>query len=104
MGETMTDIKTQPIIGDAIVERFKSNFFEKHTEANGEMKAIRLWPAALIEETYKKAAAEIGGENEAQALKTFYAEMVHFLRIGTYEYFDLEEEGFILSLIEGIAP
>jgi len=97
----MADIKTPPVIGDAIVEGFKSSFFEKYVEANGEMKAIKFWPAAAVEETYRKAAAEIGGENEAQALKAFYAEMVHFLRMGTYELFDLEEEDFILGLLEG---
>ena len=100
----MTDIKTPPIIGDSIVETFKNKFFEKYTEANGEMKAIKFWPAVAVEETYRKAAAEIGGKNEAQALKTFYAEMVYFLRMGTYEYFDPEEDEYILGLIEGETP
>jgi len=96
----MANIKTPPVVGDEIIERFKDTFFEKYTEANNEIKGIKFWPGAAIEETYRKAAAEIGGENEPQALKTFYAEMVHFLRMGTYEFFDLEDDDFILALLE----
>ena len=100
----MNDIKTPPMTGNAIIETFKNNFFEKYTEENGAIKALQFWPATLIEETYKKAAGEIGGANEIQALKAFYVEMVHFLRMSTYMEFDPREDDFILGLLEGREP
>jgi hypothetical protein len=92
----------QPIIGDDIIAAFKDSFIKKHGNENKEIEGINMWPAAGIEETYRKAAAEIGGENEAEALKTFYAEMVRFLRTATRTDGNIEEEEFILALLEGI--
>ena len=88
----MSDTKTPPIVGDMVIENFKKDFFEKYTEESGQITGLQFWPAKLIEETYRKAAAAIGEENETHALKTFYSEMVHFLRTSTYIDFDTAEE------------
>ena len=100
----MSDTKSPPIVGDIVLENFYKHFSEKYAEENGQIKGLQFWPAKLIEETYHKAAAKIGKPGEAQALKTFYSEMVHFLRTSTYIDFDMEEEAYILALIEGIEP
>ena len=92
--------KTKPIIGEVILENFKSAFFEKYQNENGSITGIQFWPSAEIEEAYNKASAEIGGENEAQALKVFYSEMLRFYRMASYIEFDPEEEHIILSFIE----
>ena len=96
--------KTPPIVGDAVIENFKKSFLEKHGNQEEQIEALKFWPAKLIEETYRKTAAAIGTENEAHALKTFYSEMVHFLRISTYMYFDMEEDDWIIILSEGVDP
>jgi hypothetical protein len=90
-----------PISGSEILEMFHNDFLEKHTDENGQIKAIVLWPYPAIEEAFQKVNKEICGENEAKALKTFHKEMVHFLRMGTVESFEPEEAEFILSLLEG---
>jgi hypothetical protein len=92
---------TAPIVGDNILAVFRDTFCEKYREKNGQIKGIKIWPAAAVEETFRKAAGETGGANEAQAMKTFYTEMVRFLRTGTYIDFDPEEDEIMLTLLEG---
>jgi hypothetical protein len=84
-----------PIVGNNILDIFRDNFFETRQDENSQIRGIKIWPAAAVEETYRKAAGEIGGANEAQAMKTFYMEMVRFLRTGTYIDFDLDDEEII---------
>jgi hypothetical protein len=97
----MKNIKTPPMVGDEILENIKNNFLEKHGNEQGQIGGIKIWPAAAIEKSYRKAAGEIDGPNEAQALKTFYAEMLYYLRTGTYIDFDLDNQEIILALHEG---
>ena len=96
--------KTRPVIGNAVIEEFESTFLKEFRDETGQVEGILYWPAKLIEETYRKTAAAIGKENEAQALKTFYSEMVHFFRTACYSSFDVEEEHYILTLSEGVDP
>ena len=91
--------------GKETLDRFYDAFFEKYGNENGQIDGFLFWPANLVKEVYEKAAGQIGGANEAQALKAFYNDMVKFLSMATISSFDPGEEEYIFAFLSGmVAP
>ena len=56
----MSNTKTLLLTGEQVIENFKKNFIGKHGNEEGQITVLKFWPASSIEETYRKATAEIG--------------------------------------------
>ena len=88
--------------GKETLDKFYDAFFEKYGNENGQCEGFTFWPANLVKEAYEKAAGQIGGANEGQALKAFYNDMVKFLSVAGRFSFDPGEEEYILAFLSGI--
>ena len=98
----MCEIKTPPIVGDTVVANHKNSVLKNFGDDDGQILALKFWPASQVEETYRKAAMGIRGTDELDVLRTFYSEMVHYFRLSTRISFDMEEYDWILALTEGV--
>ena len=98
----MSNMKTPPIVGDVVIDEHKNLFLKKHGDDDGQITALKFWPAECVERTYIKASEALGTSDEHAALRTFYSEMVHYFRTATRMGFFMEEYDWILAFTEGV--